>query len=147
MSASWTPRRYEPVDDPKIAALLRLCYPRHQGLEYWAWMLNHSPLGFHGPEGDIWVAETRAGDLVGYYGRIRVPMRFRGAPIVGSQVAMLATHPDYRRQGVFERLAAAALEDAKKNGIGVTFGFPNEFSYPGSVKHGWVDYGRVKDLT
>jgi ribosomal protein S18 acetylase RimI-like enzyme len=74
-------------------------------------------------------------------------MRFRGAPIVGSQVAMLATHPDYRRQGVFERLAAAALEDAKKNGIGVTFGFPNEFSYPGSVKHGWVDYGRVKDLT
>jgi len=147
MSASWLPRRYEPDDDLKIAGLLRLCHPHFSGLEYWSWILKRNPLGFHGPEGDIWVAETRAGDLIGYYGVVRVPMWFRGTPIVGSQVALLATHPDYRGQGVFDRLSGLALEDAKKNGIRVTFGFPNNFSYPGSVKHHWVDFGRVKDLT
>ena len=54
--------------------------------------------------------------------------------------------PAYRGQGVYERLAWSALQDAKQNGIGVSFGFPNELSYPGSLKHGWMDLGRVKDL-
>jgi GNAT superfamily N-acetyltransferase len=147
MSSPWTPRRYEPGDETKIDELLRLCHGHHHpGLEYWSWVFKKNPLGFHGTEGDIWVAETSTGNLIGYYGRIRVPMWFKGKSIVGSQVAMLATHPDYRRQGVFETLSVSALEDAKKNGIGVAFGFPNAFSYPGSVKHGWVDFGIVKDL-
>jgi GNAT superfamily N-acetyltransferase len=126
---------------------MRLCHGHgYPGLGHWSWIFKRNPLGFHGTEGDIWVAETSAGKLIGFYGRIRVPMWFNGKSIVGSQVAMLSTHPDYRRQGVYDRLSWSALEDAKKNGIGVSFGFPNEFSYQGSVKHHWVDSGRVKDL-
>jgi hypothetical protein len=73
-------------------------------------------------------------------------MWFNGMSIVGSQVAMLSTHPDYRRQGVFERIASASREDTKRNGIGMSFGFPNDLSYSGSVKHRWLDLGRVRDL-
>lgn len=147
MSSSWVPRRYQPGDEPNIDELLRLCHGRdYPGLEYWSWIFKRNPLGFHGTEGDVWVAETRSGKLIGYYGRIRVPIWFHGTAIVGSQVAMLSTHPGYRRQGVFERIAVASREDAKRNGIGMSFGFPNELSYPGSVKHRWLDFGRVRDL-
>lgn len=147
MLAPWIPRRYEPGDDAHIDELLKLCHGRrHPGLEYWSWVFKGSPLGFHGPEGDIWVAEAQTGTLIGYHGRVRVPMWFRGQSIVGSYVCMLATHPDYRRQGVFRRLSRSALQDAAKNGIGVTFGFPNAQSFPGSLKNGSVDFGRVRDL-
>lgn len=59
---------------------------------------------------------------------------------------MLSTHPEYRRQGVFERIAVASREDSKRNDIRMTFGFPNELSYPGALKHGWLDFGRLRDL-
>jgi GNAT superfamily N-acetyltransferase len=146
MSSSWVPRRYEPSDDSKIDALLKICFPDYPGSGYWSWILKRNPLGFHGIEGDIWVAEARTGNLVGHSCRIRVPMWFYGKPVVGNQIGLLATHPDYRRQGVSESLAWSARDDAQKTGIAITFGFPNRYSFPLSVKRGLVDFGRVNDL-
>ncbi len=146
MNSAWVPRRYEPGDDSKIDALLRICLPVYSGLEYWSWILKQNPLGFHGAEGDIWVAETPGGNLVGHFCRIRVPMWFCGKSVVGSQVGLLASHPNNRREGISERLGLLALEDAKKNGIALTFGFPNRYSYPLAIKRGWADFGRVNDL-
>ena len=147
MSSSWITRRYRPGDETKILELLGLCFGQSvASLEGWSWILKRNPLGFHGTEGDIWVAETSAGLLIGHYERIRVPMWHAGKSIVGSQVSSLCTHPDYRRQGVYDSLARSALEDAKKNEIGVSFSFPSELSYRGVVKHGWMDLGKMRDL-
>jgi len=146
MSSPWVPRRYKPGDDSKIDALLKTCFPEYRGLEYWSWILKSNPLGFHGPEGDIWVAEAPTGNLVGHICRIRVPMWFHGKSVVGSQIGLLATHPDYRRQGVTERLAVLARKDGDTNRIAVTFGFPNRYSYPLSIKRGLLDFGEVHDL-
>jgi GNAT superfamily N-acetyltransferase len=141
LSRTWTIRRYEYDDDARISELLNLCIQNWPGSNYWDWIHKKNPLGFHGSDGDIWVAETNNGDLVGYYSITRFPMRYYGGACIGSQSLQTATHPNFRRQGIFDTLLSSCLEDAKKNGVKFIFGFPNRYSYQGFMKKNWIDHG------
>ncbi|CAN5846768.1 hypothetical protein BH23ACT1_BH23ACT1_02380 [soil metagenome] len=48
-----------------------------------------------------------------------------------------ATHPDYRRRGLFSRLTHRGLEDLQAEGVDLVFNTPNEQSRPGYLKMGW----------
>jgi hypothetical protein len=49
------------------------------------------------------------------------------------------THPDYRRQGMFERLANELYEELGESDVPLTYGFPNENSLGGFTKKlGWA---------
>lgn len=146
LSQSWKTRRYEPDDDPRIDALLRMSLPGYRGLQKWTWMHKGNPLGFHGSEGDVWVAESPDGSLVGYYGRIRYSLNFLGRSVLASQVINMATHPMFRRMGIATDLVTSSIRDAKKNGIALTFAFPNRNSYPLAVKEGAYDAGQASEL-
>jgi hypothetical protein len=51
----------------------------------------------------------------------------------------IMTHPDYRRQGIFESLAGTSYQEAGEDGIDFVYGFPNRNSRPGFIgKLGWV---------
>jgi hypothetical protein len=54
------------------------------------------------------------------------------------------THPDYRNQGMFTRLAEAAFLLAAERGFEALYGFPNPLSYPGFVnKLNWDHSGDI----
>jgi GNAT superfamily N-acetyltransferase len=109
-------------------------------------MHKGNPLGFHGPDGDIWVVESSDGTLVGYYGRIRYSMHCFGKIVLASQALNMATHPQFRRLGIAAELMASSIRDAKNNGIRLTFGFPNRLSYPLAIKEGACDAGPAREL-
>ena len=146
MAAFIKVRRYERDDDSKIHALLAKTLPGYAGSERWSWMHKNNPLGFHGPEGDIWVAESGDGRLVGYYGRIRYSMHCFGTTVTASQGLNLATDPKFRNQGIATRLLASSFEDARRNGLNLTFGFPNRLSYRLAIRRGGCDMGEAGEL-
>jgi GNAT superfamily N-acetyltransferase len=50
-----------------------------------------------------------------------------------------ATHPDFRRMGIFSNLTQAALEEARADGVNLVFNTPNAQSGAGYRKLGWRD--------
>lgn len=54
-----------------------------------------------------------------------------------------ATHPDYRRRGIFRRLTEAALAEAEADGVHMVFNTPNPKSGAGYLKMGWQEVGDI----
>jgi GNAT superfamily N-acetyltransferase len=50
-----------------------------------------------------------------------------------------ATHPDFRRMGIFRNLTMAALEEARADGVHLVFNTPNADSGAGYRSMGWKD--------
>jgi GNAT superfamily N-acetyltransferase len=54
-----------------------------------------------------------------------------------------ATHPEFHRRGIFQRLTEEGLELAVAEGIDLVFNTPNEKSGAGYLKMGWKEVGPV----
>jgi hypothetical protein len=54
-----------------------------------------------------------------------------------------ATHPAYRRRGIFRRLTLEALEIASSKGTQLVFNTPNRDSAAGYSTMGWVEVGPI----
>ncbi len=106
--------------------------------EFWNWKHQHSPFG----ESLGFVARAATG-LAG----MRVFMRWtwysQGAAVPCVRAVDTATHPDWRRRGLFKQLTKRGLEDAAENGVRAVFNTPNEKSLPGYLKLGWRPLGRI----
>ena len=139
MKRVWSVRAYEKGDENGIFELMKAVHPerkydREKWMRWWKWMYMNNPAG----DSRIWVAD-HDGKIVGQYPLILVNMKIEKEIIKGSQNIDLMTHPDYRHQGIFFTLEKKALNEASKEGINVTYGFPNKAAYPGHFKLGWFD--------
>ena len=111
-------------------------------LEQWNWKYRRNPAG----KSFTWFAED-GGRLAGQYTVNPVMMEFNGQDVLGAQSVDTMTHPEYRRQKIFETLAKKVYEDAAAAGVALLFGFPNRFSYSGFVeKLGWSDVSAHRAL-
>ena len=52
-------------------------------------------------------------------------------------------HPDFRGQGIFMKILKFAAEDLQKSGQALIYGYANGNSYPGFLKFGFSDLGRI----
>jgi GNAT superfamily N-acetyltransferase len=52
-------------------------------------------------------------------------------------------HPDYRGKGIFLKILAFAVQDLKEKGYSSIYGYANGQSYPGFIKFGYHDCGRI----
>lgn len=52
-------------------------------------------------------------------------------------------HPDYRGRGIFMKILAYAAQELQAEGYAAIFGFANGNSYPGFLKFGFADLGRI----
>lgn len=86
-----------------------------------------------------YIAYSSAGEPAAYYGVFPCKAIINGKTCLAAQSGDTMTHPDHRGKGLFIKLAKAAYELAKNEGIKFVFGFPNENSYHGFVKKlAWV---------
>lgn len=147
MAREWSIRAYADGDEERIFDLFRAVYPdRGWSLEYWrrswCWIYKENPAA----AGKIWIwLAEHEGRIVGQYAVIPVAMSIAGKNVLGAQSVDTMTHPDYRRQGIFETLARKVYEQAHTDGIHIVYGFPNQSSYPGFVeKLNWFDITTVQ---
>jgi len=57
-----------------------------------------------------------------------------------------ATHPDYRRMGIFRELTLAAIDAATHDGVHMVFNTPNPRSGAGYLKMGWSEVGTLTPM-
>lgn len=140
MEIKWVIRYYEEGDEEKIIDLYRAVHPekdydREKWMKWWRWMFKTNPAG----AARILLADD-AGKIAGQYVMVPAVVKIGIEEVLSAQGIDTMTHPEYRRQKLFETLAARVYADFEKEGISFLFGFPNELSRPGIIrKLNWFD--------
>ncbi len=136
MEYMWKPRFYSEGMEKDILEMLDIVYSPFHNLEYWIWKYKKNPGGFFK---DLICVADSDGKVVGQYALIPVRIKVGKELNLASQSVDTATHPDYRRQKMFEKLANMVYDNAAKNGMAITYGFAGEGpSYWGFIKKlGW----------
>lgn len=148
MKQKWSVREYKEGDEVGIFELCKAVYPEgdyepEHWMRWWRWLYKDNPIG----AARIWLAE-HDGKIVGQYPLVYMKMKVGNKILKASKNLDLMTHPDYRYQGIFSKLERHALDEAEKEGVYITFGFPspNTASYPGHIKSGWFDVGTMRPM-
>jgi GNAT superfamily N-acetyltransferase len=105
--------------------------------DFFSWKHRRSPFG----RSLMLVAEDD-GRVVGLRAFLRWRFRAGERTVAAVRAVDTATHPGYRRRGVFSRLTTEALE-ALDGEAEFVFNTPNPSSLPGYLKLGWRKVGRV----
>lgn len=131
-----------PTDLAAALDLFELVYGRRLSEAFYRWRFLENPFGtplvtllWDGPK------------LAGHYSAS--PSRsFQEAPFPSAQSMTTMTHPDYRNQGVFTKLAEDLFARMESSGREMIWGFPNTQSHYGFVqKLGWRDVGVLCTMT
>jgi len=94
------------------------------------------------------LAVDTEGDLAAYYGVFPITMVIDGTDYLVAQSGDTMTAPEHRKKGLFTILAKLTYDLSEKKGLSFIFGFPNENSFPGFIKHlDWKFYGNMKSFT
>lgn len=105
---------------------------------FYRWKHEQNPFG----KSKILVA-TEGRSIVG----LRTFMKWKwvsGNQIISAVRAVdTATHPDFQGRGIFKKITLQAVEECKKEGIGLVFNTPNPISKQGYLKMGWEEAGRL----
>lgn len=137
----WTVRAYREGDEVQIRKLFESVFGEELSADRWNWQYRDNRTDTI----IITLAEAPNGDLVGQYALRPTWMKVGDDRCLGTLSLDTMVHPDYRRQGMFTKLARRTYEVAAQRGIPLTYGFPNQNSYRGFVdKLDWVDLcGRI----
>jgi len=141
---SFSLRRFRVSDVDGIVELFKTVFEGNLTRQWWEWKYSSNPAGFRGEEGDIWVAESHDGPIVGHWAVIPEIMQVGTRIITVGQAVDAATHPDFRGKGIFRNLVNCVLSDVEKR-YGFVFGFPNEL-YRGYEKLGWKSFRMIDFL-
>lgn len=136
-----TIRRAAPEERSQLLGLLVESFGdqgSHWSEDYWRWKHEDNPFG----PSYLLVAED-AGRPVGLRVFLRWRLRSGDRTVPAVRAVDTATHPDYRRRGIFSRLTREALELAAADGTAFVFNTPNDRSRPGYLRLGWQVVGRV----
>lgn len=113
--------------------------PTEPNEAFFRWKHLDNPAG----ESPMWLAYS--GDtVVGF--RTMMQWEFlldRRTPIRAVRAVDTATHPEYRRRGIFRTLTMAAIEELTRDGFDFVFNTPNPESRAGYLTMGWQDVGRI----
>jgi GNAT superfamily N-acetyltransferase len=140
-SASVQVRPYVDADEPEVLDLLRNSMGEGPAgartSQFFRWKHTDSPFGR-----SFMLVAVVAGRIVGLRAFMRWNFEVNGQTVTGVRAVDTATHPDYRRMGIFSRLTSEAVE-ALHEQADLIFNTPNEKSLPGYLKLGWEVVGRV----
>lgn len=131
-------------DSADLVDLFAACFGTHPSAEYFKWKY------YDNPAGDVigFVAEG-GGGLAGFYGVIPEPWMVGGAATTVHQSMDTMTHPDFRRRGLFVRLAELTYEEVRaRTGRCDLIGIPGPTSLPGFTgRLGWTQIHEFDVIT
>jgi len=107
--------------------------------ELWRWKHLDGPVG---PSPAL--VAVAGSELVGLRALLRWPLAAGGRTVPAVRAVDTATHPDWRRQGIFGRLTRRLLETLPPDEGRLIFNTPNPRSGAGYLKMGWKSLGRVR---
>lgn len=129
------------VPTAEVLALLEICLGPsavERDEAFWRWKHEANPFGLS--PGLVALAGGRPVAL-------RVFLRWRweaaGRSVEAVRAVDTATHPDWRRRGLFRRLTLELAERARAEGAAFVFNTPNRRSRRGYLAMGWEDVGRA----
>jgi GNAT superfamily N-acetyltransferase len=134
-------RPFRDEDEPSVQALLAAALgdgpvPGHRA-EVFRWKHRMSPFG-----PSLMLVAEADGRIVGLRAFMRWQFRAPARTVRAVRAVDTATHPEYRRTGVFSRLTREAL-GALPDDVDLVFNTPNRVSLRGYLKMGWRIAGRV----
>ncbi len=141
MEKKWKIRDFLESDNENLIEWRKQIDKRVITPDFFKWQYHDNPFG----PVDTWVADDGK-KIVGQYTLQRQEYFYYGKKIIGSLAFDLATHPDYRYQGMFTKLGFHSLEEAGKRNIAFTLGYPwvKGIAIPGHKKVGWTLLGQLK---
>lgn len=134
--------RWQPGDEHSIVALFQESFGRPMSLDFWRWRFADHPAG-----GPLFTLAWDGDRLAASYSATHATLRVDGevVPTVLSTTTM--THPDYRGQGLMEKLGSALYDELAAAGMGGVWGFPNANSnYIFRSRLGWSSVFDVPTL-
>lgn len=142
MTKTWKIRRLESKDGPAVRQLMQTKSKGHGYPEKWfEKKYLDNPFG----EAVGCVAESKNG-LAGQYVVFPVSIRFKGEDIRACQSGDTITHPKFRRQGIFSKLAKETYGIARDEHIAFVFGYPGGMSIHGFFNRlGWQKIVEVEN--
>ena len=136
---TWSIRPGTPDDGPALRRLFAEVFGVERSEGHQRWKFDDNPAG---PQ--ILAVAVDGDAIVGQYALWPSRLHVGREVVQAAQSLDTMTHPDYRGQGMFTRLAREAMGYAADRGIEVLYGFPNAASYPGFVtKLDWDHTGDV----
>lgn len=136
---AWTTRESRPEDAEGLKALFREVFGHDRAEGHYEWKFGDNPAG------PPIVSVAQDGDrIVGQYALWPMKLRLGPEVILGAQSLDTMTHPSYRGQGMFTRLAKEAMQSAADHDVEVLVGFPNTQSYPGFIRK--LDWDHTGDV-
>jgi GNAT superfamily N-acetyltransferase len=140
MSQSFAVRAYQPADEDRVLTLLVLSLGNGRAFArdsaFWQW--KH----FQNPFGASLLMLADGAEVLGLRAFLRWRFQAEGRVLHAVRAVDTATHPAYRRFGVFTTLTRQTVEQARAEGVDLIFNTPNRYSLPGYLKLGWTYVGR-----
>lgn len=142
MTKNWKIRRLESKDGPFVRQLMQTKSKGYGYPEEWfEKKYLDNPLGV----AVGCVADSRD-SLAGQYVVFPVNIRFKGEDLRACQSGDTITHPKFRRQGIFSKLATETYKIARDEYIAYVFGYPGGMSTHGFFNRlGWQKIVEVEN--
>jgi len=128
-------RRFRMSDVDGVVELFKLVFKGNFSREWWNWKYRANPAGFWGEEGDIWVAES-GNKIVGHWAVIPEKIKIGSQTVTAAQPVDAATHPGYRKRGIYRTLVEELFSDIQCR-YDFVFSFPVEVLAKSHIRHGW----------
>lgn len=119
----WISRPYQDGDESGISILFNKTFPhdfKHYD-KYWQWEFANNPAGTK----SIQLAVSKDGEIVGQYAVTHRNMWINNNVLNVALSLDTMTHVDFRKQGVFTRLALDLYNRLEQQNIPLVYGFPN----------------------
>ncbi len=122
-----------------LPKLMQDCFNMKVDEDYFKWKYLNNPAGNF-----IGFGAFSNNSLVGFKGVFPGLYNVKGTQTIIYQSGDAMTHPDFRRQRLFEKLATSCFEKIKEKHQLIVIGFGGTKSTPGLIKIGWTHLADVK---
>ena len=118
----------------QLVDLFSLTFGGKDGADYWNWQYIQNPLTKYIPEVTVAVDGNK---IVGIRPFMLHELWLGDKKIIAAQHCDTLVHPDYRRQGIFNRMGKYALNYLAEHNCSLSFGFPGPMSRKGFKSQGY----------
>lgn len=146
LSPGYTIRSYVDQDQDQVLEIMRRSLGETATLQkspaFWHWKHFSNPFG----PSYVRVACGEDGQVVGMRAFMRWEFKTGDRLLKAVRAVDTATHPGYRRIGIFSNLTQEVIGDVQSAGVDVIFNTPNQDVLPGYLKLGWRHVIKVHPL-